>query len=76
MNKARNIESIAKMMAEFERENVKSEMMQEMMGDTIDDVLEEDGNEEVEDLIVNHVLDKIGINFESVLSMSRHVTTW
>ena len=63
------------MMAEFERENAKSEMMQEMMGDTIDDVLEEDGNEEVEDLIVNHILDEIGINFESVLSMSLHVTT-
>ena len=76
MNKAINIESIAKMMAEFERENAKSEMMQEMMGDTIDDVLEEDGNEEVEDLIVNHILDEIGINFESVLSMSLHVTTW
>ena len=75
MNKAINIESIAKMMAEFERENAKSEMMQEMMGDTIDDVLEEDGNEEVEDLIVNHILDEIGINFESVLSMSLHVTT-
>lgn len=64
MNKAVNIESITKMMAEFERENVKSEMMQEMMGDAIDDVLEEDGNEEEEDLIVNQVLDEIGINFE------------
>ena len=60
MNKAVDVPSINKMMAEFERENMKSEMMQEMMGDAIDDVMEND--EEEEDRIVGQVLDEIGIN--------------
>ena len=64
MNKAVNIESLTKMMAEFEKENTKSEMMQELMSDAIDDALEEDGNEEEEQLIVNQVLDEIGITFD------------
>lgn len=64
MNKAVNVTAINKMMAQFEKENMKSEMMQEMMGDAMDDALEEDGNEEEENLIVNQVLDEIGVSFE------------
>lgn len=64
MNKITNATSITKMMADFERENQKAEIMQEMMGDAIDDVMEEDGNEEEEALIVNQVLDEIGVTFE------------
>eukprot|EP00571_Detonula_confervacea_P016892 CAMPEP_0172302318 /NCGR_PEP_ID=MMETSP1058-20130122/4039_1 /TAXON_ID=83371 /ORGANISM="Detonula confervacea, Strain CCMP 353" /LENGTH=191 /DNA_ID=CAMNT_0013012743 /DNA_START=440 /DNA_END=1015 /DNA_ORIENTATION=- len=60
MNKAVDVPSINKMMAEFERENMKSEMMQEMMGDAIDDVM--DNDEEEEDRIVGQVLDEIGID--------------
>eukprot|EP00580_Thalassiosira_gravida_P004272 CAMPEP_0201624754 /NCGR_PEP_ID=MMETSP0493-20130528/819_1 /ASSEMBLY_ACC=CAM_ASM_000838 /TAXON_ID=420259 /ORGANISM="Thalassiosira gravida, Strain GMp14c1" /LENGTH=210 /DNA_ID=CAMNT_0048094635 /DNA_START=300 /DNA_END=928 /DNA_ORIENTATION=- len=60
MNKAVDVPSINKMMAEFERENMKSEMMQEMMGDAMDDVMEND--EEEEDRIVGQVLDEIGID--------------
>lgn len=60
MNKAVDVPAINKMMAEFERENMKSEMMQEMMGDAIDDVMEND--EEEEDKIVGQVLDEIGID--------------
>eukprot|EP00934_Nitzschia_sp_Nitz4_P006929 Nitzschia sp. Nitz4//scaffold59_size112058//90347//91133//NITZ4_004123-RA/size112058-processed-gene-0.221-mRNA-1//-1//CDS//3329555165//6919//frame0 len=63
MNKAVNVSSITKMMTEFERENAKTELMQEIMGDTIDDALGEDGNEEEEAQIVNQVLDEIGISF-------------
>ena len=33
MNKAVDVPAINKMMADFERENAKSEMMQEIMGD-------------------------------------------
>lgn len=64
MNKAVNVESINKMMADFEKENMKAEMMQEMMGDAMDDAMEGDGNEEEEALIVNQVLDEIGVSFE------------
>lgn len=60
MNKAVDVPAINKMMAEFERENMKSEMLQEMMGDAIDDVMEND--EEEEDKIVSQVLDEIGID--------------
>ena len=61
MNKAINVPSINKMMAEFERENMKSEMMQEMLGDAMDDAFDTN-DEEAEDLIVGQVLDEIGIN--------------
>lgn len=64
MNKAVDSTAISKMMAEFERENAKSEMMQELMGDAIDDALEGDANEEEEERIVSQVLDEIGISFE------------
>ncbi|KAL7535258.1 hypothetical protein ACHAXR_009560 [Thalassiosira sp. AJA248-18] len=60
MNKAVDVPAINKMMAEFEKENMKSEMMQEMMGDAIDDVM--DNDEEEEDRIVGQVLDEIGID--------------
>lgn len=54
--------AINKMMAEFERENAKSDMMQELMGDAIDDALADDNNEEEEDRIVSQVLDEIGVS--------------
>lgn len=63
VNKAVNVPTVTKMMAEFERENARAEMMQEVLGDAIDDALEGDANEEEEDRIVNQVLDEIGISF-------------
>ena len=59
MNKAVDVPRINKMMAEFEKENMKSEMMQEMMGDAIDSAM--DNDEEEEDRVVAQVLDEIGI---------------
>ena len=64
MNKAVDVPAITKMMAEFEKENMKSEMMQEIMGDAIDDVMEGEENEEEEEKIVNQVLDEIGIDMQ------------
>ncbi len=63
MNKAVDVPAINKMMADFERENAKSEMMQEIMGDALDDALAEEGTEEEEDRIVAQVLDEIGVSF-------------
>ena len=62
MNKAVDVPAINKMMADFERENAKSEMMQEIMGDAIDDALAEEGTEEEEERIVAQVLDEIGVS--------------
>ena len=67
MNKAVNVPSINKMMAEFERENMKSEMMQEMMGDAIDDVMADENDEEEEDRIVAQVLDEIGVDMNEAI---------
>jgi charged multivesicular body protein 2A len=63
MNKAVDVPAINKMMADFKRENAKTEIMQEMMGDAIDDALGDDNNEEEEEAMVNQVLDEIGIIF-------------
>merc|ERR1719330_1244589 len=63
MNKAVNAPAISKMMAEFERENMKSEMMQEIMGEMLDDAMEEPGDQEETEQIVSQVLDEIGIEF-------------
>jgi charged multivesicular body protein 2A len=63
MNKAVDVPAINKMMAEFERENAKSDMMQEIMGDALDDALQGEDNEEEEDRIVSQILDEIGISF-------------
>jgi charged multivesicular body protein 2A len=63
MNKAVDVPAINKMMADFEKENAKTDIMQEIMGDTIDEALGGENNEEEEDAIVNQVLDEIGISF-------------
>jgi charged multivesicular body protein 2A len=63
MNKAVNAPAISKMMADFERENMRSEMMQEIMGEMLDEAMEEPGDEEETDKIVSQVLDEIGISF-------------
>jgi len=63
MNKAVDAPAINKMMVEFEKENMKSDMMQEIMGDMLDDAMEQDGDAEDEDKIVSQVLDEIGISF-------------
>merc|ERR1719384_1843214 len=63
MNKAVDAPAINKMMADFEKENMKSEMMQEIMGEMLDDAMEQDGDVEESDKIVSQVLDEIGISF-------------
>lgn len=61
MNKKVNLPGLQKIMAEFMKENERSEMTQEMIGDTIDDALEEEGTAEEESAVVNQVLDELGV---------------
>jgi len=61
MNKAVDAPAINKMMRDFEKENMKSEMMQEIMGEMLDDAMEQEGDVEESDKIVSQVLDEIGI---------------
>lgn len=63
MNKVVNVPSIQKIMTEFARENERAELTQEVMGDMLDDAMEQDGDEEEQEKIVGQVLDEIGIDF-------------
>ncbi len=61
MNKMMNPAQVAKTMQEFDMANTKMGMTEEMMNDSLDDILTESGDEEEGDAIVNQVLDEIGI---------------
>eukprot|EP00600_Ochromonadales_sp_CCMP1393_P004009 CAMPEP_0174994726 /NCGR_PEP_ID=MMETSP0004_2-20121128/23792_1 /TAXON_ID=420556 /ORGANISM="Ochromonas sp., Strain CCMP1393" /LENGTH=252 /DNA_ID=CAMNT_0016248987 /DNA_START=183 /DNA_END=942 /DNA_ORIENTATION=- len=62
MNKKGQVPGLQKIMTEFMRENEKSEITSEMIGDTLDDAMEEEGSAEEEEMIVGQVLDELGIN--------------
>lgn len=68
MNKVMDPQKTAKMMQEFERENAKMGMSEEMINDTLDDILTESGDEEEEDAIVTQVLDEIGIDISGKMA--------
>ena len=55
MNKKTDLPGLQKVMADFMRENEKSEITQEALGDAMDDAMEEEGSSEQEDSIVNQV---------------------
>lgn len=61
MNKQISLPGLNKIMTDFMRENEKNEVMQEVIGDTLDDAMEEEGSAAEEDAIVNQVLDELGI---------------
>ncbi|KAL3884117.1 hypothetical protein ACJMK2_030339 [Sinanodonta woodiana] len=67
MNKVMDPMKTAKVMQEFEKESTKMGMSEEMISDTLDDILTESGDEEEEDAIVNKVLDEIGIEISGKL---------
>lgn len=62
MAKTMNLPKLNQIMMEYTKESEKMEMTQEMIGETIDDVMEADQDEEEEDKIVGQVLDEIGID--------------
>lgn len=61
MNQIMKPEDIAKNMRDFEQASAKLDMSEEVMNDALDDILNESGDEEESDAIVNQVLDEIGI---------------
>lgn len=62
MNRKMNLPRIQQIMMEFEKESELMDMKDEMMGDAIDDVVEEEDDEVESEEIVNKVLDEIGIS--------------
>jgi charged multivesicular body protein 2B len=67
MNKVMDPQKTAQTMREFERQNAKMEMTEEMISDSLDDILNESGDEEEQDAIVSQVLDEIGIEISGKL---------
>merc|ERR1712002_1112695 len=63
MNKMMKPQDVMRNMQAFERESAKLEMSEEMMNDTLDDILNESGDEEEQDAIVNQVLAKSALRF-------------
>ncbi len=59
INKQVSIPALQKMMAEFAKENERSELGQEMMGDAMDSVMEDDTAEASD--VVEQVLAELGI---------------
>ena len=73
MNKLMNPQQVAKTMQEFDVANTKMGMTEEMMNDALDDMLNESGDEEEGDAIVNQVLDEIGIEISGEVFSSLKV---
>lgn len=55
MNRQMNLPAMQKIMMEFEQQTEKMDMKEEMMNDTLDDVMEADDDEEKSDEILNQV---------------------
>ena len=67
MNKQVNVPAMQRIMMQFEKEGDMMEMKQELMDDTIDGVMAQDGDDEQEEEVINQVLDEIGINLAADL---------
>ena len=69
MNKMMNPQQVAKTMQEFDMANTKMEMTEEMMNDTLDDILADSDDEQEQDAVVNQVLDEIGIEISGKVKL-------
>jgi len=70
MNKLMKPEQLGKTMQNFSRASAQMDMTEEMMNDTLDDILNESGDEEEGDAVVQQVLDEIGIDISSKVRIS------
>ncbi|XP_034549761.1 charged multivesicular body protein 2Ba [Notolabrus celidotus] len=61
VNKKMDPQKTLKSMQDFQKENMKMGMTEEMINDTLDDIFDESGDEEESQDIVSQVLDEIGI---------------
>uniref|UniRef100_A0ACD5U5E2 Uncharacterized protein n=1 Tax=Avena sativa TaxID=4498 RepID=A0ACD5U5E2_AVESA len=57
-----------KVMQEFQKQSAQMDMTNEMMSDSIDNILDDDQAEEETDELANQVLDEIGVDVASQLS--------
>lgn len=66
-NKQMNLPELNKMMQDFYKENQRMEMTEEMMGDAMDMALDNEGDIEESDNVVNQVLSEIGVELAGQL---------
>lgn len=69
MNRSMNLPALQRIAMEFERENDIMDQRQEMMDDAIDDITGVDEEEE-SDLIVEQVLEEIGVDLRQAVSFA------
>lgn len=67
MNRQVNLPALQNILKQFEKEGDMFDMKQELMDDTIDTVMRQEGDDAQEDEVINQVLDEIGINLASDL---------
>uniref|UniRef100_A0A1I7Z9V1 Charged multivesicular body protein 2b n=1 Tax=Steinernema glaseri TaxID=37863 RepID=A0A1I7Z9V1_9BILA len=68
MQKQMPVDKLAKQMREFQVAQEKMGITDEMVSDTLDAMLDESGDEEEQDAVVNQVLDEIGIDLNTQLA--------
>lgn len=66
LNKATNMPELTKIMQEFAKQTEQMELKQEMVGDVLDD-LDDEEDEKESDMIVNQVLDELGVSLSEGL---------
>ncbi|XP_047511071.1 charged multivesicular body protein 2b [Pieris napi] len=74
MNKIMNPQQIAKNMEAFKHANAKMDMTDEMISETMDDIMNESGDEEETAGIINQVLDEIGIEVSGKMANAPSVS--
>ncbi|KAK0566046.1 ESCRT-III subunit protein did4 [Tilletia horrida] len=72
MNRSMNLPAIQRIMRDFERETATMDMKEEMMGDAVDEAMDDEadgvGEEEEGDAILSQVLDEIGVSLGQQLT--------
>ena len=65
LNQRMNLPQLQRFMQTYEKESAIQQMKLEIMNDTLDDALHVDGEEDDENILVDQVLDEIGIDMTS-----------
>ncbi|KAJ0005880.1 hypothetical protein NQD34_015774 [Periophthalmus magnuspinnatus] len=68
VNKKMDPQKTLKTMQDFQKENMKMGMAEEMINDTLDEVFDDSGDEEESQGIVDQVLDEIGIEISGKMA--------
>jgi len=71
MNAQLNVPAMQAIMREFERQNEMMGLKDEMMGDAIDEVMDEDGLEEEEtEMEIAKIMDEVGLDFKAKVGVA------